>query len=92
MATSVLATLVSPDGRRDEVLAALEDLRSAAEAHEPGTLLFTINELRNLRGPSRGRCPSIQRSHGTLPCCASGAGHSTDTDLHESRRVRPSDT
>jgi len=50
MATSVLATLVSPDGRRDEVLAALEDLRSAAEDHEPGTVLFSINEHRDEPG------------------------------------------
>jgi len=49
-ATSVLATLVSPDGRRDEVLAALEDLRTAAQDHEPGTLLFSINEHREQPG------------------------------------------
>jgi quinol monooxygenase YgiN len=47
MATSVLATLVSPEGRRHEVLAALTDLRSAATDHEPGTLLFLINEHRD---------------------------------------------
>ncbi len=50
MATSVLATLVSPAGRRDEVLAALEDLREAATEHEPGTLLFMINEHRDEPG------------------------------------------
>jgi len=50
MATSVLATLVSPEGRRDDVLAALTDLRDAAAAHEPGTLLFAINEHRDEPG------------------------------------------
>jgi len=49
MATSVLATLVSPEGRRDDVLAALTDLRDAAE-HEPGTVLFMINEHRDEPG------------------------------------------
>jgi len=50
LATSVLATLVSPEGRRDDVLAALADLRAAATEHEPGTLLFMINEHRDEPG------------------------------------------
>jgi quinol monooxygenase YgiN len=49
MATSVLATLVSPAGRRDDVLDALTDLRAAAQ-HEPGTVLFMINEHRDEPG------------------------------------------
>lgn len=50
MATSVLATLVSPPGRRDDVLAALQDLRATADRDEPGTLLFRINEHRDEPG------------------------------------------
>jgi len=42
-ATCVLATLVSPDGRRDDVLAALQALQRASD-DEPGTTLFMINE------------------------------------------------
>ena len=42
-ATCVLATLVSPEGRRDDVLAALQALQRVAD-DEPGTTLFMINE------------------------------------------------
>ena len=48
-ATGVLATLVSPIGRRDETLAALQALEAAATA-EPGTTLFSINEHRDEPG------------------------------------------
>jgi quinol monooxygenase YgiN len=48
-ATCVLATLVSPAGRRDDTLAALQDLQRAA-AEEPGTSLFMINEHRDEPG------------------------------------------
>ena len=48
-ATGVLATLVSPIGRRDETLAALQALEAAAAA-EPGTTLFSINEHRDEPG------------------------------------------
>jgi quinol monooxygenase YgiN len=48
-ATGVLATLVSPEGRRDEVLAALQALQRASE-DEPGTTLFVINEHRDEPG------------------------------------------
>lgn len=47
--TGVLATLVSPEGRRDETLAALQALE-AASAAEPGTTLFSINEHRDEPG------------------------------------------
>jgi quinol monooxygenase YgiN len=47
--TGVLATLVSPEGRREETLAALQRLQ-AASAHEPGTTLFVINEHRDALG------------------------------------------
>lgn len=49
-AVTVLATLVSPAGRRDEVLAALQDLQAAATADEPGTSLFMISEHRDEPG------------------------------------------
>lgn len=48
-ATGVLATLVSPDGRRDEVLAAVQALQRAS-AREPGTTLFWIHEHRDEPG------------------------------------------
>ena len=48
-ATGVLATLVSPDGRRDDVLAALQALQRASAA-EQGTSLFMINEHRDAPG------------------------------------------
>jgi quinol monooxygenase YgiN len=48
-ATGVLATLVSPDGRRDETLAAIQALQ-AASADEPGTTLFAIHEDRDQPG------------------------------------------
>lgn len=48
-ATGVLATLVSPEGMRDETLAALQALQAAA-ASEPGTTLFSINEHRDSPG------------------------------------------
>ena len=48
-ATGVLATLVSPDGRRDETLAALQALQ-AASADEAGTTLFAIHEHRDEPG------------------------------------------
>jgi quinol monooxygenase YgiN len=48
-ATGVLATLVSPDGRRDELLAAIQALQAAAK-NEPGTTLFAINEHRDAPG------------------------------------------
>lgn len=47
--TGVLATLVSPAGRRDETLAALQQLQ-AASAAESGTTLFAINEHRDAPG------------------------------------------
>lgn len=47
--TAVLATLVSPDGRRDDVLAALQSL-AAASADEPGTALFLVTERRDAPG------------------------------------------
>lgn len=49
MATTVLATLVSPEGRRDDVLAALQALQRAGD-DEPGTTLFMINEHRDEPG------------------------------------------
>jgi quinol monooxygenase YgiN len=48
-ATGVLATLVSPDGRRDDTLAAIQALQ-AASAGEPGTTLFEIHEHRDEPG------------------------------------------
>ena len=48
-ATGVLSTLVSPTGRRDDVLAALQALRRASAA-EVGTSLFMINEHRDEPG------------------------------------------
>jgi len=48
-ATGVLATLVSPEGRRDETLAAIQALQ-AASAAEPGTTLFAIHEHRDEPG------------------------------------------
>lgn len=48
-ATGVHATLVSPEGMRDETLAALQALQAAA-ASEPGTTLFSINEHRDSPG------------------------------------------
>jgi quinol monooxygenase YgiN len=48
-ATGVLATLVSPVGRRAETLAAIQALQAAA-ADEPGTTLFSINEHRDEPG------------------------------------------
>jgi len=45
----VLATLVSPEGGRDRIAAALEDLRVTAET-EPGTLLFSVHEDRDVPG------------------------------------------
>ena len=48
-ATGVLATLVSPEGRRAETLAAIQALQSAT-ADEPGTTLFSINEHRDEPG------------------------------------------
>ncbi len=45
----VLAILVSPEGGRDRVAAALEELRRAAE-DEPGTLLFIVHEDRDAPG------------------------------------------
>jgi uncharacterized protein len=51
-ALGVLATLVSPPGARDRVAAALEDLRRAAET-EPGTLLFSVHEDREVPGTFR---------------------------------------
>jgi len=51
-ALGVLATLVSPPGARDRVAAALEELRRAAES-EPGTLLFSVHEDRDVPGTFR---------------------------------------
>lgn len=48
-ATTVLATLVSPEGRRAETLAALQALQRAAD-DEPGTTLFMITEHRDEPG------------------------------------------
>ncbi len=48
-ATGVLATLVSPEGRRDETLAALRRLQAASD-QEAGTTLFSINEHRDAPG------------------------------------------
>ena len=48
-ATGVLATLTAPDGRRDELLAAIQALQTAAN-DEPGTILFAINEHRDELG------------------------------------------
>ncbi len=48
-ATGVLATLVSPEGLREQTLAALQALEAAA-ADEPGTTLFSINEHRDEPG------------------------------------------
>jgi len=48
-ATGVLATLVSPDGLRDDVLAALKALQAAGDT-EPGTTLFEIHEHRDEPG------------------------------------------
>jgi quinol monooxygenase YgiN len=48
-ASCVLATLVSPDGRRDDTLAALRALQRAS-AVEEGTSLFMINEHRDEPG------------------------------------------
>lgn len=48
-ATGVLATLVSPEGRRDETLAAIRALQEAS-ALEPGTTLFAIHEHRDEPG------------------------------------------
>jgi quinol monooxygenase YgiN/type 1 glutamine amidotransferase len=45
----VLASLVSPEGGRDQLAAALEDLRLAAES-EPGTILFAVHEDRDTPG------------------------------------------
>jgi len=45
-ATAVLSTLVSPEGRRDSTLAAIQSLQ-AASAEEPGTTLFAIHEHRD---------------------------------------------
>jgi quinol monooxygenase YgiN/type 1 glutamine amidotransferase len=45
----VLAVLVSPQGARDRVAAALEDLRLTAE-DERGTLLFSVHEERDAPG------------------------------------------
>jgi len=39
----VLATVVAPDGGRDRIAAALEDLRLTSES-EPGTWLFSVHE------------------------------------------------
>jgi len=47
--TAVLATLVSPEGRRDDVLAALQALSAAAQ-NEPGTGLFMVTEQRESPG------------------------------------------
>lgn len=48
-ATGVLATLVSPAGRREDTLAAIQKLQ-AASADEPGTTLFAIHEHRDEPG------------------------------------------
>jgi len=48
-AIGVLATLVSPEGRRAETLAAIQALQSAT-VDEPGTTLFSINEHRDEPG------------------------------------------
>jgi quinol monooxygenase YgiN len=48
-ATGVLATLVSPEGRRGETLAAIQALQ-AASANEAGTTLFAIHEHRDEPG------------------------------------------
>lgn len=48
-ATAVLATLASPDGRRDDVLDALRALQ-AATADESGTSLFMVTEHRDAPG------------------------------------------
>ena len=48
-ATGVLAVLVSPDGRREETLAALQALQRASD-DEPGTTLFSIHEDRDAPG------------------------------------------
>ncbi len=48
-ATAVLATLVAPDGRRDDLLDALLSLAAAADA-EPGTSLFRVTEHRDAAG------------------------------------------
>jgi quinol monooxygenase YgiN/type 1 glutamine amidotransferase len=45
----VLAVVVSPEGGRDRVAAALEALRRQTE-HEPGTLLFAVHEERDAPG------------------------------------------
>jgi quinol monooxygenase YgiN len=47
--TAVLSTLVSPEGRRDETLAAIQALQ-AASVEEPGTTLFAIHENRDQPG------------------------------------------
>lgn len=49
MATTILATLVSPEGRRADVLSALQALQRASE-DEPGTTLFMISEHRDEPG------------------------------------------
>ena len=48
-ATGVLATLVAPEGRRHETLAALQALE-AASVDEPGTTMFLIHEDRHAPG------------------------------------------
>lgn len=48
-AIGVLATLVSPDGRRDETLAAIQALQTASD-DEPGTVFFEIHEHRDEPG------------------------------------------
>lgn len=48
-ATGVLATLVSPEGRREDVLAAIQALQAASD-DEPGTTLFEIHEHRDEPG------------------------------------------
>ena len=48
-ATGVLATLVSPEGRREETLAAIQALQSAS-TDETGTTLFAIHEHRDEPG------------------------------------------
>ena len=45
----MLSTLVSPTGRRDETLAAIQSLQ-AASVEEPGTTLFAIHEHRGEPG------------------------------------------
>lgn len=68
--TAVLATLVSPEGRRDDLLDALRTLAVAA-ADEPGTSLFLVTEQREHAGTftvlERYEDDGAVRAHRTSP-------------------------